>query len=90
METLLRELEKNLAAMTPAQRESTTAALVGIVRASAGMRDLQLSRATVMRALQVMGVGMAQGRTLKMHLADAARLAPKIGKHVESLVHALT
>ena len=90
METLLRELEKQLAVMTPAQREATTAALVGIIRASGGMKDLQLSRATVMRALQVMAVGMAQGRTLKTHLTDAAKLAPKIGKHVETLVHALS
>lgn len=90
METLLRELEKSLATMSPAQREATTAALVGIIRASGGMKDLHLSRATVMRALQVMGVGMARGLTLKNHLADASKLAPKIGKHVESLVSALT
>lgn len=90
METLLRELEKQLATMTAEQRAATTAALAGIISASRGMKDLHLSRGTVMRAMQVMGVGMAQGKTLASHLTDARRLAPAIGKHVEALVHAVS
>lgn len=89
METLLREIETQLAHMTAAQRQSTTAALADIVRAAGGMKDLNLSKKTVLRALQVMGIGMAQNKGMRQHLEDARKLAPRIGKHVEALVSAL-
>lgn len=90
MENLLRELEKQLATMTAEQRAATTSALAGIISASRGMKDLHLSRATVWQAIQMMGVGFAQGKTMASHLVEARRLAPKIGKHVEALVHAVS
>lgn len=89
MESLLRELEKQLAVMTAEQRAATAAAVAGIIRASRGLKDLHLSREVVLRTVQVMGVGMVRGKTLASHLAEAKRLAPKIGKHVETLVHAV-
>jgi hypothetical protein len=90
MENLLRELEKQLSAMTAEQRAATTAALAGIISASRGMKDLQLSRAAVWQAIQMIGVGFAQGKTMASHLLEASRLAPKIGRHVEALVHAVS
>jgi hypothetical protein len=89
VETLLRDIEKQLAAMTAAQRETTTAALAAIIHAAGGMKDLNLSKATTLRALQVMMFGMAQNKGMREHLVDARRLAPSIGRYVEALVSAL-
>lgn len=89
MESLLRELEKQLGTMTAEQRAATAVALADVIKASRGLKVLNLSRATVLRAIQMIGVGMVQGKTLASHLADAKRMAPKIGKHVETLVHAV-
>jgi hypothetical protein len=89
VEALLREIEARLAATTAEQRAATATAFRGIVAATKGLADLQLSRKTVMAAVNLMVMGAAQGHSLQHHLRAARELAPKIGRHVDSLVSSL-
>lgn len=90
VERLLREIEASLAMMTAAQREATARALQALVAAAKGLKDVQLSKSATMHAVNVLVIGAAQGQGMAHHLAEARRLAPKVGKHVAHLVSALS
>ncbi len=89
VEALLREIEARLAAMTAEQRAATAVAFRGIISAARGLGALNLSRKSVMGAVNMMVMGLAQGHTLSHHLKAARDLAPKIGRYVDALVSSL-
>lgn len=90
MERLLKEIEASLAKMTEQQRQATARALFLLVKAAAGLKDVHLSKAATMHAINVLVIGAAQGHGMAHHLGEAKRLAPKVGKHVAVLVSALS
>jgi len=90
VERLLKEIEASLAKMTPAQREATARALNALVKAAGGLKDVHLSKAATMHAVNVLVIGAAQGHGMAYHLGEAKRLAPKVGKNVSALVAAIS
>jgi hypothetical protein len=91
VESLLRELEAQLARMTAADRERVAVGFRALFTAGRELGDcVSFSGRTALAFVQVITLGMASGRALASYLTEANKLAPKVGPHVGALVQALS
>lgn len=89
MDTLLRELEKQLGALSSADRERVIMSCRALITASTELKGkIKFSMGATLKALGAMTIFLQSGRTFEEFMTKAKGRAKETGAHVYSLFSA--